>query len=37
MLIFAEDCCISAEDSSKLDIQHSICDIFAEDCCISAM
>jgi len=25
MLIFAKDCRISAEDSSKLDIQHSIC------------
>ena len=25
MLIFAEDCFISAEDSSKLDILHSIC------------
>lgn len=37
MLIFAKDCRISAEDSSKLDIQHSICDIFAEDCRISAM
>ena len=37
MLIFAKDCRISAEDSSKLDILHSICDIFAEDCRISAI